>query len=138
MDSALSWGNVQNSLRWSEREGGVHPWLRVHPPVAAQIGGRCEEVPGFLLCFGTWSHYVPQAGLELRILLPHSPDCWDYRCALLRSASSVSSYRFVHISRWPQLGLFSVLKKKKTNSQALWLASVISTTQEAEVGRIEV
>jgi hypothetical protein len=29
--------------------------------------------------FETGSHYVAQAGLELLILLPQSPKCWDYR-----------------------------------------------------------
>jgi hypothetical protein len=26
----------------------------------------------------TGSHYVAQAGLELMILLPQTPECWDY------------------------------------------------------------
>jgi hypothetical protein len=29
--------------------------------------------------FETGSHYVPQAGLGLSILLPQPPECWDYR-----------------------------------------------------------
>jgi hypothetical protein len=29
----------------------------------------------------TGSHYVAQAGLELTILLPQHPKCWDYRHA---------------------------------------------------------
>jgi hypothetical protein len=32
--------------------------------------------------FETGSHYVAQASLELKILLPHPPECWDYRCVL--------------------------------------------------------
>jgi hypothetical protein len=31
----------------------------------------------------TGSCYVAQASLELEILLPHPPKCWDYRCILL-------------------------------------------------------
>jgi hypothetical protein len=31
--------------------------------------------------FETGSHYVSQAGLELTVLLPQPPECWDYRCA---------------------------------------------------------
>jgi hypothetical protein len=33
----------------------------------------------FGVFFETGSHYVPQAGLELMILLPQPPQCWDYR-----------------------------------------------------------
>jgi hypothetical protein len=38
----------------------------------------------FLFCFvlfetGSW--YIAQDGLKLMILLPQSPECWDYRCA---------------------------------------------------------
>jgi hypothetical protein len=29
------------------------------------------------------SHCVAQAGLELVILLPPPPECWDYRCVSL-------------------------------------------------------
>jgi hypothetical protein len=33
----------------------------------------------FLFCFfKTRSGYVAQAGLELRVLLPQPPECWDY------------------------------------------------------------
>jgi hypothetical protein len=28
----------------------------------------------------TGSHYVTQAGLRLKILLPQPPQCWDYKC----------------------------------------------------------
>jgi hypothetical protein len=37
---------------------------------------------GYSLCTPGWlqSHNVPQAGLDLEILLPQSPKCWDYRC----------------------------------------------------------
>jgi hypothetical protein len=31
--------------------------------------------------FETWPHFVVQVGLELIILLPMSPQCWNYRCA---------------------------------------------------------
>jgi hypothetical protein len=34
-----------------------------------------------LFCFAvTGSHYVAQTALELAILLPQPPKCWDYRC----------------------------------------------------------
>jgi hypothetical protein len=33
------------------------------------------------LFLGIGSHCVPQVGLELSILLPQPPKCWDYRCA---------------------------------------------------------
>jgi hypothetical protein len=37
--------------------------------------------------FNTGSYYETHAGLELMILLPLSPKCWDYQCALLHLAS---------------------------------------------------
>jgi hypothetical protein len=27
-----------------------------------------------------WSYCVAQASLELKVLLPQPPECWDYRC----------------------------------------------------------
>jgi hypothetical protein len=36
----------------------------------------------FVYLFKTESHYVAQAGLELFVLLPQPPDCWDYRSVL--------------------------------------------------------
>jgi hypothetical protein len=38
--------------------------------------------PDFLF-FETESQYVAQAGLELNILQPVPPECWDYRCVPL-------------------------------------------------------
>jgi hypothetical protein len=35
---------------------------------------------GICLFLQTGTHYVDQAGLELVILLPQPPRCWDYRC----------------------------------------------------------
>jgi hypothetical protein len=35
----------------------------------------------FLRIVETGSLYVVQGGLELAILLPQPPECWDYRCA---------------------------------------------------------
>jgi hypothetical protein len=36
-----------------------------------------------LLCCAGWSETrcITQAGLEFEILLPQSPECWDYKCA---------------------------------------------------------
>jgi hypothetical protein len=34
----------------------------------------------FFFSFLTWSGSVAQAVLELKILLPLPPECWDYRC----------------------------------------------------------
>jgi hypothetical protein len=34
----------------------------------------------FFLFLETESHYVAQAGFELKILLLQPPKCWDYRC----------------------------------------------------------
>jgi hypothetical protein len=31
--------------------------------------------------FKSFSFYVSQAGLELTLILPQPPECWDYRCA---------------------------------------------------------
>jgi hypothetical protein len=41
---------------------------------------NCTPSPGLL---GTGPLCVAQAGFKLVILLPQSPQCWDYRCALL-------------------------------------------------------
>jgi hypothetical protein len=41
------------------------------------------ESRGFLGKTGGWrkSHYIAQTGLELKILLPQLPECWNYRHA---------------------------------------------------------
>jgi hypothetical protein len=41
----------------------------------------------FFFLFETGSFYIAQAGLKLEILLPQSPECWDYRHVLPHSAS---------------------------------------------------
>jgi hypothetical protein len=45
-----------------------------------------------LLCCPNWfgTHCVAQAGLQLLILLPQPTGCWDYMCALLYTAVSLS------------------------------------------------
>jgi hypothetical protein len=40
----------------------------------------CWVLPNFL--FLIQDLYIAQVGLELEILLPRSPQCWDYRCVL--------------------------------------------------------
>jgi hypothetical protein len=39
------------------------------------------------------SHYVAKTGLELMILLPLPPECWDYWCAALCLARSLTLYK---------------------------------------------
>jgi hypothetical protein len=48
------------------------------------VAGFLRETRGafgglFLFLFGIGSHYLAQAGLELMILLPQPPKCWDGR-----------------------------------------------------------
>ena len=57
--------------------------------VAARIGAQLPSLQrkylGLLshpdqpsvLCFSSWSHFVAQANLELKILLSQPPECWD-------------------------------------------------------------
>jgi hypothetical protein len=50
-------------------------------------------LPSFL--FVTGSHYVPQASLELAILLPQPPKCWNFRCAPPDPHSSYCTLRAI-------------------------------------------
>lgn len=43
-----------------------------------------------LIFFKTGYHYVAQACLQLTVLLPKSPRCWDYRYALLCQAQTLA------------------------------------------------
>jgi hypothetical protein len=36
--------------------------------------------PIWLFFFETVSQYAAHSGLELTVLLPQTPKCWDYRC----------------------------------------------------------
>jgi hypothetical protein len=44
-----------------------------------------------LLFFKAWPHYVTQVGLELEVLLPLPPKCWDYRYILPCLANALDS-----------------------------------------------
>jgi hypothetical protein len=50
----------------------------------------------FVLLVETGSHYVAQAGLELVIILPQSPECWDYRYLLPCPAQNGGFYFYFH------------------------------------------
>jgi hypothetical protein len=51
--------------------------LNIYPSILNQLF--------FLIYFfETGSHYVAQADLKFTILLPQSPQCWDYRDVLLQ------------------------------------------------------
>jgi hypothetical protein len=80
--------------QWAEENGveGTQGWTKLRQ---YSIGflyqererdlfwARWELDGGFCFCFlETESHYVAQAGLRLTILLPQSPEGWDYRCVL--------------------------------------------------------
>jgi hypothetical protein len=55
-----------------------HPGL---PPFILQLANHIHELHillFFVVFIETRSH---EAGLELMILLPQPPECWDYRCA---------------------------------------------------------
>jgi hypothetical protein len=56
------------------------------------IAGKMEKSKHsvFILYFETGSHSVTQANLELSILLPQPPKCWDYRCVAPHPAKDVS------------------------------------------------
>jgi hypothetical protein len=45
--------------------------------------------------FETGSHYVAETGLDLMILLPPPPKCWDYKCVPSHPASLKSLLRFI-------------------------------------------
>jgi hypothetical protein len=53
--------------------------------------------PSHFLLFEMRSHYVAQAGLKLKILLPQSPHCWDYRLPACPLSNS-NSYSLLYFS----------------------------------------
>jgi hypothetical protein len=56
----------------------------------APSGRRGPEWVALSLSFlDTRSHYVAQTDLELTILLPQPPECWDYKCCRLPHGSSL-------------------------------------------------
>lgn len=60
------------------------PW---HLPLGSEVGGHRAFLQGFVLRQGLlypgWpqTHYVANEDLELLILWPPPPECWDDRCA---------------------------------------------------------
>jgi hypothetical protein len=57
-------------------------------PISASQVSQVARITG--ITTGTWTgffktglHFVAQASLELTILLPPPPECWDSRCAQL-------------------------------------------------------
>jgi hypothetical protein len=85
----------------SHRKGGVTrpqsyarlhwrpgPWLQGRSSSSSIFPGlffsQRSPIKSFQICIYSvleaGSHYVAQAGLELSILLPQPPQCWDYRC----------------------------------------------------------
>jgi hypothetical protein len=50
------------------------------------LSGISSPSSSIAWCFETGSPCVVQTTLSLLILLPQSPECWDYRCELLRPA----------------------------------------------------
>jgi hypothetical protein len=51
--------------------------------------------------FGTWQIYLKkptnQAGLELSLLLPQTPECWDYECAPPSQTTGVCVCLFIYL-----------------------------------------
>jgi hypothetical protein len=72
--------------------------LPISPSQVARITGVSHQGPASLYFwfFETGSGYVAQTALELKILLPPPPKCWDYKCipphlALILFSLEVSS-----------------------------------------------
>lgn len=57
----------------------------------------CTSCDHYCLCYSIINYYfierrsycVDQAGLKITIHLPQLPECWEYRCVLLRSDAVV-------------------------------------------------
>jgi hypothetical protein len=62
----------------SEPRGPPPETNQVVPPY---LRFSTSKTVGFSLFFETGSHYVAHTVLELTIILPQLPKCWDYRCA---------------------------------------------------------
>jgi hypothetical protein len=65
------------------------------------------------LFFETGSHYVAQAGLELSILLPQPPECWDSKSALPRLAFKFCCNTGDLLLRWFDLEFFTSRMARK-------------------------
>jgi hypothetical protein len=74
----------------------------------------------FCICFGfeTESQYVAQAGLELEILLPQPPECWDCGVHHYAWLTNIRFKRWRRNSLWAEVVWEGFLKEVTSQSLA--------------------